>query len=799
VVHNMSSNLFAEALADAKQLRELATEQAKERLMRELAPQIRRMIAEESRDEFFVEQDEEQEEVAPPGAPVAPTGQAAAPTSPDLGDQATEAPVQAPEEESTLSATMPDEEGKITVDFTDLFVDDGSVTLDLSQLPPVPGAVETQPPAPAPEPAFQGPEFTPGPEEEEEEEEPAPVGPPVSGESLSYPEWQAVYAETAHRVDRLLFSSTKPTKLTLETIKHRLMDLLESVDLLRNSGGMTTRLAKKHELQLEFLFLKLKEARMHNSYPRKDGDDSMKSLKEYAAMLFEEEENLAQDSVSTGDTGLAVDGEASEHAEKVSGVQPGVDLTEDTGGAGVAGSVDEPPISEEMPGEVPWEDGQEPLAEASTEDGADEAGANENVAKGAAGFGDTTETPEARPFEESLVFEVSDAELIEAIRSVRKEAIKKKIRKLRESDLQTDVEEDSSWEEGEPEGGSDPSHEKLEEQAKRRRRRAKLKEMDMKRAPLHEDTGDDSDDDVLMVDDEDLADLVVSIDLPPEVEAELASMGEEEVEVDVAVGAAGGEESEGDEADDLLDLGGLGDEDGSSEVEDVLDVDDLDMIEDAEAEAEEGSEEEDMMLSDDSMYESIRRRHRARQKERADKSSGRTQARMRMLEARSLRLRRHVAKLQGQLKRKPAGVPSKAVVTENARLKRELADTNLFTARVVYYSKFLQRALSEAALTKKALQQIAEHLDRGKTVAETKAIYKKISQRLNEHLAASQKLGGSSSSATKSGSATLTEGRQDQQVQVPTSQVLGSDLSGVVLDTSRWQKIAGIDGSRQGK
>lgn len=127
---------------------------------------------------------------------------------------------------------------------------------------------------------------------------------------------------------------------------------------------------------------------------------------------------------------------------------------------------------------------------------------------------------------------------------------------------------------------------------------------------------------------------------------------------------------------------------------------------------------------------------------------------------------------------------ARVIQNKNQELKTskgQLAETNLFTSKAVYYSKFLQRALTEKALSKKALQQIVEHLDRGQTVAETKAIYTKIKRKLDEHAPASRKLGGSSSKVTKPGSANLTEAAQPQA---------GQDSNGQTTD--RWQILAGI-------
>lgn len=730
------TDLFTEAVRDAEKLMEIAEADAKKALIEQLTPYIKRVIVKEAvgSSDFFFEQEEEEEQVPPPadpqgmGGPMATTAPADTvdPTQgldAGLGDEPTEAPVPAPEGENLVGASMPDEDGKIVVDFEDLFVDADTdqVTITPGQAPvqPTGAAVAPEGPegtegtvdpavAPAPETAEPAPvQATP----EEEEEVPA-----LPTEAVTYKEYKRVLSNISERIDRAYFTG-RVTDIKRSALKQRLIDLIEALDGMQNRGLITNKQARLNENKLEFLFLKLKEAGLEHSYLKKEqgkGTD-MTSLKEFAAKLFEEDENLAKDSAHTGESGMKVDDEYSEHAAEVSGVDPHLGGTEDIEVAqeeklveemhgGSAGSVDADPISGKPHKDHPWDEGEPVVDEddqektvtrSMNENSADaDPNANDDVAEGAAGFGDTHEEPAAE-------FEVDDKELAEAVRAIRKENIKRKLEALREA---SDGKEEKSWEDAEPEGGEDGSLDNLKEG---------MYEMDLDEM-MHEDDLEVEDD----------ADLVLSVDLPPEVEEELAALGVDDLDVDVDLNVAGE-----DEEVEIVD-----DEEG--------DLDDM------------GSAEEDLVLADEmeeGMHMESKAKHLARKNALLEK-----------------KLRRAVKLLEARKQ-------------EVSNLNKQLVETNLFTSKAVYYSKFLQRALSEKALTKKALQQIVEHLDKGASVAETKAIYTKIKRRLDEHASASRKLGGSSSKVTKPGSANLTEAAQPQA---------GHNSDG--QSANRWQVLAGI-------
>jgi len=765
------SDLYTEALKNAEKLREIAEQDAKKRIIEALTPYIKKVIAKEAAGEatdFYFEQAEDlsqlpDEDENNPVAPETAT-QGAAPTSDPtaidpattdptqdlsagpLGDQSTEAPIDATPAPVTAT-TGPD--GKMKIGFDNLTVDATSdeVTITPHAAPaaePAPtapvqakGTTPTTGTAPAPTAApapVPGAEQAVPPEEEDEDL----LKQPVANEAISYSDYQRVYSNIAEKIDRALFTGNL-SNVGSETLKQRLFGLLEAVDTMRDRGAISNKLARTQENKLEFLFLKLKEANVHNSYFKNNsekGPEDMKTLKEFAAQLFEEDENLAKDSVSTGETGVKVDNEKTEHAQKVSGVSPKLGSKKDIKVAAEGKASEADAISGSVEDDTQWADGEPVVKENSANANKD---ANPEVKKGAGGFGDTDEEPVAEPMTEE--FEIDEAELSEAVRSVRKESLKRKLAALREETKKDKkspkVKASEDYPNPGPEGGEDPSHDHLKEG---------LEDM-MAGGDADADAGLDgaSDGADEMGDMDSIADLVLSIDLPPEVEAELAKLGvvSDDLDVDVKLNVGGEEHADADA------MGG----DDEIEITDDGDADDIG-----------GSEEKDEMLADD-----------------VDESAAMPME-TKMENASAKHLARKVQMLESKLTQ--ASKLLEAKDGEMSELKGQLSETNLFTAKTVYYSKFLQRALTEKALSKKVLQQIVEHLDRAKTIAESKAIFTSIKRKLDEHASASLKLGGSSSKVAKPGSASLTES--------VSRDVISEGIDPNSQTPMRWQILAGI-------
>jgi hypothetical protein len=159
------TDLFTEALRDAEKLKEIAEQDAKNRLIEQLTPYIRKVIAKEvaGSTDFFFEQDEEvseePESVDPQGqGGTMPTTAPATTTDPTqglsagLGDQPQTAPVEPVANQNMVGASMPDADGKIVVDFDDLFVDaeTDKVTITPGQAPVQPTGTPAANTLPAP-------------------------------------------------------------------------------------------------------------------------------------------------------------------------------------------------------------------------------------------------------------------------------------------------------------------------------------------------------------------------------------------------------------------------------------------------------------------------------------------------------------------------------------------------------------------------------------------------------------------------------------------------------------------------
>lgn len=508
--------------------------------------------------------------------------------------------------------------------------------------------------------------------------------------------------EAVSVVDRA-FYKTNLTTIMKESIKHRLFRIQEKIERLEELGVLTRKQATLAENRLEFLFIKLNEAE-HNTYKqsKKINEEKNMKLKKMAARLFEgseDVESLAKDSLSTGETGVATKDDASEHAADQSGMSPELDdfLREF--------SCDDLDVEEE-----PWDEADPVIDEDEqskfvTENAADaDTDANEDIALGAAGFGDTEEDP-------CVEYEVTGLSISEQ-RKLRKEAMRRKLRTLREN-----------------EGG----------------------DLDL---DLDGDVGVGVD-----VDDDD-ASLRVNIDLPDEVEELLASLGAEDIEADVEI--VDGQEVLGDSTDDLL-----GDIDDDEEI----------IIIDDESDDEDEDEDEDGLVSESRLrYLRARRAKLAALKESAIRRSA-ARARGRSTKRAELTERKRSAQAIALLRE--ARIALKRGEAERRATRKSLNEANLYAAKLTHFNKFLVRE----GLSKKVLRQIVEHLDRATSIREANRIASRIEKKLNE--ATSRKLTGSSSRVTRSAGSSLNES-------VNRSNRKAGTLNENVGTVERWQTLAGI-------
>lgn len=232
--------------------------------------------------------------------------------------------------------------------------------------------------------------------------------------------------------------------------------------------------------------------------------------------------------------------------------------------------------------------------------------------------------------------------------------------------------------------------------------------------------------------------LELSVELPSDIEDQLDA---DDLTVDLQLTSGGEEEEEdlGDEGDEDLELGGdeedlAGDEEGEE---------DLGGEEETEEGEEDlgGDEEEEMILTDE--------------EEEPITESRKVRRAMRLAEASQKQTR---------------------------GLKKEMVETNLFLAKLVYLNKFLVRE----DLNRKVKQQIVEHLDRAKTTAEAKVIYGKINKKLDEAVAKqTAPVVGSASKPTTAGSARLNES-------ATRSNTSNGSNDEVIGTYAKWQILSGI-------
>jgi hypothetical protein len=757
------SDLYKEALADAKKLREIAEEDARKAIMEKVSPYIKKMIAKETAraTNFFFEEEEpntERSEDLPP--PITSSMEASAEDTdlePVLSNPSTSPPISVTGSD-VANIPLPDASGKITIDIEDLF-DSPSTTdtvspVDTSAIAPGEelnaAPSEVQPPIQASaegatETGVAGTEnvlsasenFTVEGEEEEENENMSQ--PENLAESLG--SFNKRLNEVSFSIDRAYYSNGVPG-IVQERLKNKLIGLLESVDRMLEKGIISERQARLNEKRLEFLFLKLKEASLANSYiaEKDEKEEPMgKSLKEYAAKLFESEdqERLEMDSLNTGDTGVPIHKSASATAKEKSGISPEVDdlFKEEVKSScsktmdkriAKSGTVDFDALPNTGKAhKKPWHD-------------AEPSSISEEVeVEGHAGFGDSDEEPVASP---DMFFTIDEKELMEAISDMKKKA------------------NNHGWEGGTPKGKPMSPKDAMKD------RKMSVKEQTMHGGGMDED-------------------LVLNVDLPDEIEDELDA---DDLDVDLMFS------KDDDDMEDLSDedLSDEEDEDALALVDDDTDDDDVDDLaadeeeeeedleddlEDEEIELEDeddsSSSEEKMLLTDDEDEELTEVKDTM-----GGSATGRGAGGVPMKEHRLARLL--------LLREKKARKLIESARSETRTIKKEMAETNLLLSKLLYLNKFLQRE----GLSRKVKQQIVEHLDRATTLAEAKDIYLRIKKKLDEAEFGSSSVTrvGSASKPITQGSARLTESAYS------TTSMSVNDNSPVIGTFERWQKLARI-------
>lgn len=306
-------SVYEEALVEAKKLKQIAEQDAKNAIIEDITPHIRKLIATELAGKSNSLFEEEDKTLTVPVDTGTPTDAVAPPVVDPTGTAggSMDAPIKVAGADA-LNMPMPGPDGKLVVDFDDLFVpaepgdeeigDEGPGSAEAP--PEVPGgmpsptpvdvnpsggdATNTSPPATAPGSSSMGPGELPTSSASDED-----------GLEPAMAETYALFAEdfdaTAKKVHQAYSSKAGLPLLMKEALQDKLFQLLEILETLSNKKLVSERLQKILENRLELLHCKLKEVIVKNTYLKKEGVDAMasKSLKEMAAKMLAESETIS--------------------------------------------------------------------------------------------------------------------------------------------------------------------------------------------------------------------------------------------------------------------------------------------------------------------------------------------------------------------------------------------------------------------------------------------------------------------------------------------------------------------------
>ena len=787
---------YKQAVLEAKKLRETAEQDARNKIIEHVSPIIKRMITKEAVESskfLFGEVDSDPNLTSDPVGGVNPTdlssmmgGDSGAESADPMGgggmpgmppgmSDGMSAPISASGELGGMP--MPDNEGKITLDFNQLFnmtgaangsapanmmansdggdlnglpdnlspADPGAVGETPSEAPPIADPMAGGPPpgteAPA-DPAMPpaAPQATPPaagapmppaaptqPAPEEENLAPKPIAEKVE-------DFRNDVGMVAEKISIVLSKGNK-SLLVKESIKSKLFSLCENADTLVSEGVFTERQAKIVENKLNFLYTKLNEVNDTSSYKEDEGK-KMTTLKEFAAKLFEEDA-----------LGPVLVPKATAHAEKVSGVAPGIDLFKEGEDMDEdeLNALAESMLAEEAVASTAFGDGHASgsaqtkspsLAKGkslATEKGgagiAESAPASTQFGDGQKATGAQTASPKVHSNKaladepgSNTILEFDEKELKEAISRVRKENFARKLASVKEEALKgTDAKghlkspkvPTGDQAKAKPEGGKAQKIEDIKE------------EFDF--ASLNSGAEDDAED------------MEVDADMDADMDSDT---GSDEVELKFSIDIEDLEALLSGSVTDFVaepsDMDADAVDDSDDMDSDDMDSDSIEITDDSDDEVlmdapEEEVDESPMMTSPSPMHESRK-------------------SKTKLTEAKLIK-----------------------------KMKSQLMESQLLTAKALYVSKFAVREDLSSAQKKK----IAGYFDKTTTLAEAKETYAKIKKIVTES-ASTNKLSGSASRPTTTGSArvVLEEGANN-----------ASDT----IEPSRWMLLAGIGNKNQNK
>jgi hypothetical protein len=724
-------SLYEEALVEAKKLKEIAEADAKQAIVEEITPYIRKMIASSLTGKqvpLYEEEDRTGMPSDPTGTPIAdPAGTVDAGTTPSADATAvppvssdvpasaavvggpTDAPIQATGADA-LNMPMPGADGKLVVDFDDLFIpsepgdDTGMGTegpASAEAEPEIPGGMPSPTPVdvnPVPSDTTTTPDAsaTSFPGEGEamaatgQGNEPKDITPQEPPQQLeTYELFSEAVDLTAKRIHKA-YASNKLPSLMKEALQEKLFELMETLESLNEKKVISENLSKIFESRLEILHLKLQEAVLSNTYERTKGTDmASKSLKEFAAKMLSESDTIeggpitspadshkTEKTMHVSNANDAAADKAGTHAQKVT--EPTVTLK--TEAAELA------KLEEELKALIAEDEGDSLAADEGKQD---LAGAASSIPDKKVGQVDVTKTPAGGPSNPASYVQ----------------GVSENIEHSKETGSEEEVNKTSF---GHPKKESVAvSGKALNERTKKLKAESLRKQISALQEQLKECGMEMEADNALPA---------------PSVPEKLSVMGEEDTVINFNF----------DLADLVPSLSGVGDDD---EIEIVDDEEPMDSIGSTDL-GDLGSEEsEDDLSGDLGGTESDEVDLGDEESSMGDEPEvGDTKM-----------------PLSERLRRSQKSTTSRAL-SENKALKVQLAEQQLFNAKVVH----LQPFLNNRNLTKEQKQKIVEYLDRGRTVNEVKTIYTRVKAVLETTQKAKAKA-GSSSRPVGAGAATLNE------------------------------------------
>jgi len=450
-------SLYQEALVEAKKLKEIAEADAKQAIIEEITPHIRKMIASSLANKSAPVLYEEEERADLPVDPA--MGMADASAAPAVSSEPpidasavvggpTDAPIQVAGGDA-LNMPMPGPDGKLVVDFDDLFVpsepgeepegEEGPASAEVA--PEVPGGMPSPAPVdvnPTPAGATSVDSLGDAGQAPTMDGAQEPELPPQEPQLETYELFSEEMDRTAKRIHKVYQSAGTPS-LVKEALQDKLFQLLEKVETLTEKKLISENLSKILENRLEILHLKLQEAVSINTYEGTKGTDmASKSLKEFATKMLSE-----SDTVEGGPVTSPAD---SFKTEKTMAVHNANDAAADKAGAH-AKKVTEPTVTlkteaaelakleEELKSLISESEGESLAAD---EGGQDLAGAASTIPNKKVGEVDVTKTPAGGPSNPaSYVQGVSEAAvsakgLNERSAKIKAENLRKQIAALQE-------------------------------------------------------------------------------------------------------------------------------------------------------------------------------------------------------------------------------------------------------------------------------------------------------------------------------------------------------------------------------